>query len=120
MTRVVSSGTTSNGDVVFYDDAEWPLSGGSAFGSSDEIQGAPPPSNAAPMTPPPQASGPGAAIDNNQQSLAMTVFFPLAGIFPSRNGGGDDGGSFLGEIGIFAGNFGPSGSPSPRRRSRGR
>ena len=38
----------------------------------------------------------------------MTTFFPLAGIFPSRNGGGDDGGSFIGEIGIFAGNFAPN------------
>ncbi len=111
MTRVVSSGTTSNGDVVFYDDTEWALSGGSAFGSFGEVQGAPPPGNAAPATPPPQASGPGVAIDNNQPSLAMTLFFPLTGIFPPRDGGGDAGGSFIGEIGIFAGNFGPNGSP---------
>ena len=28
MTRVISSGTTNNGDVVFYGDAGWALSGG--------------------------------------------------------------------------------------------
>jgi hypothetical protein len=89
VTRVVSSGTTSNGDVVFYDDTEWPLSGESAIGGFGEIQApAPPPSNATPATPPPQASGPEVAIDNDQASLTMTVFFPLTGVFPPRDGGG--------------------------------
>src|SRR5260221_1425122 len=114
MRRVVWSGTTRNGDVVFYDDAEWAPSGGSTFGSADEVKGTTQqPSNAARVTPPPQASVPGAAIDNDQQSLAMTVFFPLAGIYPPRGDGGnsDAGGSFIGEIGIFAGNFGPNGAP---------
>src|SRR5690348_10974994 len=102
MTRVVSSGATSNGDVLFYDDAEWTYADGSTFGSANEVQGAtPPPSNATPVTPPPQTSVPGAAIDNDQQSLAMTVFFPMNGIFPPRGGNGDAGGSFIGEIGIF-------------------
>src|SRR5260370_13414764 len=41
----------------------------------------------------------------------MTVFLPLNGIFPSRGDNGDDAGSFIGEIGIFAGNFGPNGAP---------
>ena len=55
MTRVVSSGTTSNGDVVFYyDAAAWIFSGAQTFGSSNEAQAAtPPPSDATPVTPPP-------------------------------------------------------------------
>jgi hypothetical protein len=82
MTRVVSSGTTSNGDVVLYDDTVWALSGASTIDSSYEAQPlTPPPSGATPVMPPPQASTPGVAIDNDQASLAMTLFVPLAGIF---------------------------------------
>ena len=77
MTRAVSSGTTNNGDVVFfYDDAAWALFGGS-LGSFSEVPGTPPPSDTAPAAP--QASNPGAAI----------------------GGGGDTAGSFLGENGIL-------------------
>src|SRR5260221_11442511 len=118
MRRVVWSGTTRNGDVVFYDDAEWAPSGGSTFGSADEVQGtAPPPSNAAPVTPPPQASVPGAAIDNDQQSLAMTVFFPLAGIYPPRGDGGnsDAGGSFISGDWVLCPKFRAQAAPRARR-----
>jgi microcystin-dependent protein len=111
MTRVVSSGTKSASDLVAYDDTEWVFSSGAAFASFDNSSvTTPPPSNAAPVTPPPQASVPGAAIDNDQPSLTLTTFFPLTGIFPSQGGGGGAG-SFLGEIGIFAGNFAPGGDP---------
>src|SRR5215469_1711298 len=47
-----------------------------------------------------------APIGNSQASLALTVFQQTAGIYPSR-----DPGSFIGELGIFAGNFGPDGAP---------
>jgi microcystin-dependent protein len=46
-------------------------------------------------------------ISNSQASLALTQYFPLNGVFPSRDGGGT--GFFLGEIGTFAGNFNPAG-----------
>jgi microcystin-dependent protein/glycosyltransferase involved in cell wall biosynthesis len=45
-------------------------------------------------------------IANSQASLALTVFQQIAGVYPSR-----DPGSFIGELGIFAGNFGPDGAP---------
>ena len=45
------------------------------------------------------------AIDNDQASLALTVFVEENGIFPSR-----DPGTFLGQMGIFAGDFGPNGA----------
>jgi hypothetical protein len=63
-----------------------------------------------PITPPPQANTPGVAIDNDQASLAKTLFFPMFGIYPARGPGGGDGRSFIGEIGIFAGNFAPGGA----------
>ena len=47
-------------------------------------------------------------ISNMQASLALTEFFPVAGIFPSQGGGGSTD-FFLGEIGTFAGNFVPAG-----------
>jgi microcystin-dependent protein/glycosyltransferase involved in cell wall biosynthesis len=46
------------------------------------------------------------SITNSQASLALTVFQQTAGVYPSR-----DPGSFVGELGIFAGNFGPDGAP---------
>ena len=50
-------------------------------------------------------------IPNMQPSLALTEFFPTAGIFPSQGGGSTA--FMLGEIGTFAGNFVPAGvSPS--------
>jgi microcystin-dependent protein len=50
-------------------------------------------------------------ISNMQPSLALTEFFPTAGIFPTQGGGLTD--FFLGEIGTFAGSFVPAGvSPS--------
>ena len=45
-------------------------------------------------------------IANSQASLALTVFQQISGVYPSR-----DPGSFVGELGIFAGNFGPDGAP---------
>jgi microcystin-dependent protein len=42
-----------------------------------------------------------------QASLALTQYFPTAGIFPSQGGGSTS--FFLGEIGTFAGNFVPAG-----------
>jgi microcystin-dependent protein len=51
-----------------------------------------------------------APIANSQASLALTVFQQTAGIYPSR-----DPGSFIGELGIFAGNFGPDGAPTRLR-----
>jgi microcystin-dependent protein len=45
-------------------------------------------------------------IANSQASLALTVFQQTAGVYPSR-----DPGSFIGELGIFAGDFGPDGAP---------
>ena len=45
-------------------------------------------------------------IVNSQASLALTVFQQIAGVYPSR-----DPGSFIGELGIFAGDFGPVGAP---------
>src|SRR6476620_1513983 len=45
-------------------------------------------------------------IVNSQASLALTVFQQIAGVYPSR-----DPGSFIGELGIFAGDFGPDGAP---------
>jgi microcystin-dependent protein len=50
---------------------------------------------------------PSAPIPNSQSSLALTQYFPLNGVFPSRDGGSV--GFFLGEIGTFAGNFAPAG-----------
>jgi VCBS repeat-containing protein len=47
-------------------------------------------------------------IDDYQSSLAMTVYMPLTGVFPSENGGGDAY-FYLGELGIFAGNYDPAG-----------
>src|SRR5262245_785402 len=49
------------------------------------------------------------AISNIQASLPLTVFVQTSGIFPSPDGSG--GGSFIAELGIFAGNFGPDGAP---------
>jgi microcystin-dependent protein len=45
-----------------------------------------------------------------QPSLALNYFVPLEGIYPS-NGGGGGGLQTLGNVRIFAGNFGPGGSP---------
>ena len=47
---------------------------------------------------------PASSVSNIQASLALSEFVPFAGIFPTR-----DPGAFLGEIGIFAGNFSPAG-----------
>jgi microcystin-dependent protein len=47
-------------------------------------------------------------VPNYQSSLALTEYFPLAGVFPSQGGGSTD--FFLGEIGTFAGTFAPAGS----------
>ena len=47
------------------------------------------------------------AVSNMQASLALTEYFPLQGVFPSQGGGTTD--FFLGEIGMFAGSFGPGG-----------
>jgi microcystin-dependent protein len=46
-------------------------------------------------------------VDDFQLSLTLTQYFPLNGVFPSHGGGRT--GFFLGEIGIFAGNFDPAG-----------
>ena len=47
-------------------------------------------------------------LNNMQASLALTQYFPLAGIYSSNSGGSTD--FFLGEIGTFAGNFVPAGA----------
>jgi microcystin-dependent protein len=47
-------------------------------------------------------------IDNDQDSLALTQFFPLSGIYPSQDV--DSGGIPLGSIRTFAGNFAFGGS----------
>jgi microcystin-dependent protein len=46
------------------------------------------------------------SIDNFQESLALTEFIPLQGVFPSRDGSGS-GDITLGSIRTFAGNFAP-------------
>lgn len=46
-------------------------------------------------------------LNNMQASLALTQYFPLAGVFPSNGGSSTD--FFLGEIGTFAGTFAPAG-----------
>lgn len=46
------------------------------------------------------------SIDNFQESLALTEFIPLQGVFPSRDGWGS-GDITLGSIRTFAGNFAP-------------
>jgi microcystin-dependent protein len=55
-------------------------------------------------------TGGGQPFDNVQPSLALNYFMPLEGIYPS-NGGGDAGQQTLGNVRIFAGTFGPGGSP---------
>ena len=45
------------------------------------------------------------SIPNSQASLALTVFIQQNGIFPSR-----DPGTFIAQLGIFAGTFGPNGA----------
>lgn len=55
-------------------------------------------------------TGGGQPFDNVQPSLALNYFVPLEGIYPSRDGGGA-GEQTLGNVRIFAGNFGPGGSP---------
>jgi microcystin-dependent protein len=55
-------------------------------------------------------AGGGQPFDNVQPSLALNYFVPLEGIYPS-NGGGDAGQQTLGNVRIFAGNFGPGGAP---------
>ena len=52
---------------------------------------------------------PQSPVFNTQASLALTQFFSLNGIFPSRGGGGSDA-IYLGSIRTFAGNFDPGGS----------
>jgi VCBS repeat-containing protein len=48
-------------------------------------------------------------IDDYQSSLVMTVYMPLSGVFPSEGGGGDPY-FYLGELGIFAGDYDPAGA----------
>ena len=59
----------------------------------------------------PQGAAPGAAITDDQPSLAVNYLIALSGIFPSQGGGGglDTSTPTLGEIVAFAGNFAPSG-----------
>lgn len=45
-------------------------------------------------------------INDYQDSLALTLYFPLSGVFPS-NGGSSNPGYTLGDVGIFAGNYDP-------------
>ena len=61
-------------------------------------------------------SGGGQSHDNMQPSLALNYCIALTGVYPSRAIGLPDGGDadvsdtpFIGEVGIFAGNFAPRG-----------
>jgi len=55
-------------------------------------------------------TGGGQPFDNVQPSLGINYFVPLEGIYPSQGGGGA-GQQTLGNVRMFAGNFGPGGSP---------
>ena len=48
---------------------------------------------------------PQSPVSDRQSSLALTEYFPLAGVFPPNGSGGS--GFYLGMIGTFAGNFDP-------------
>ncbi len=50
-----------------------------------------------------------ASLPNSQASLSLTISMPLSGTYP--NSTGTVSGAFLGELGIFAGNFAPGGAP---------
>ncbi len=47
-------------------------------------------------------------LDNMQPSLPLTYMIATSGIYPSRDGGGNDE-HFIGQVSAFAGNFAPSG-----------
>ena len=55
-------------------------------------------------------TGGGQPFDNTQPSLALTEFSALSGIYPTQGGGGGAVNT-LGSVRMFAGNFGPGGSP---------
>ena len=56
------------------------------------------------------SAGSGTSFGNYQPSLAVTQFVPVAGIYPSRDGGSTA--PTMGMIHSFAGNFAPFGSPA--------
>ena len=50
----------------------------------------------------------GQPINDYQSSLAMTIYLPLTGVYPPDGGSGTPY-FYLGELGIFAGDFDPAG-----------